>query len=666
LLLFLFPIFSFQCFSQESEAREIWTEGIAFMKAGDYMQGIERMDEYLNFFPASAFAYSNRGVCHFNMGDEEHGCFDWQQAMAIGFKGKKKAYEYFCSKPDKVALLQKYFYKDMKLDPENGYRPQYTRADSLRGSLRPERSCYDVYYYDLTVRIHPRSRSVTGYNEIYFKGVTESSEIQIDLFENMFIDKISLDGTVLKYHREFNAIFIEMPGNIVKDEDYRIRVEYSGLPRKAPNPPWEGGFIWRHDKKFNWWVGVACEHLGASSWWPTKDHLSDRPDSMGLHIEVPEKYQAVSNGQHRSTEILGDGYARFNWHVGYPINNYNATFYMGRFAEFTDTILWKDSILIARYHVLPYNLRKAKEHFRQVNDVVRFYNDAFGPFPFWNDNFRMVESPYEGMEHQTAIAYGNAYSVKKNSSGYLNTLFDYIIVHEAAHEWWGNAVAADDMADIWLHEGFATYSEYLFLEHMLGYDAAMKELQHHLSSIVNIWPMVHNRGVNEDAFASNDVYTKGAAMLQSLRSSLDNDSLFRSILYDFNMIYRDSICNTEVFVEFFNERSEKDFSAFFDKYLYETSLPVLSYSYERVGTGLKLRYRWSGVGDGFEMPYSLKLIPGGESVRLVASTVEKEVVFEETESFRFYNQWYFPDGCPRNGLTYYATSLSKPFCFLQQ
>jgi len=450
-----------------------------------------------------------------------------------------------------------------------------------------------------------------------------------------------------------------LPDTIVPGKNYKITIEYEGRPASAPNPPWDGGFVWSRDKRMNRWIGVACEQFGASSWWPNKDHLTEKPDSMAINIEVPEKYNAISNGRLRNIVKVNKDYLRYEWFVDYPINNYNVTFYMGKYVEFTDTLKYSDKDLIMRYNVLPYHLDKAKEHFKQANDVISYYNEAFGPFPFWKDNFRMVESPYEGMEHQTAIAYGNNFNNEKNSKEYINRKFDYIIVHEAAHEWWGNAVTAGDMADIWLHEGFATYSEMLFIEHIIGHNAYIEEIHNYMSYIYNVWPLVQNRDVNENSFASNDVYTKGAILLHSLRATLDNDSLFKKMMYDFNLDNRFKVITTDDFIHFVNSYTGLNFTPLFDKYLYDTKIPVLSYSYKRDSNNLILKYKWIDVEDGFVMPFSIETIEGKNDIRLVGKTEEQEIVLDDTKSFVFFNYLKSAKNCPHNGLTYYWTRCTN-------
>ena len=655
-LLILVPVCALTGAKSQTDAASVWNDGIEFMQKKDFLRGMEKMNEYLlNNFPDSKVAYYNRGVCKFNLADQQGACLDWTEAQRLGQKMNKKAYEFLCDSTFKEKELKKEFYPHDQLYPKLGYRPKYTRADTLRGALRPERTCFDVYFYDLTVRIFPAAKTIAGENEIWFHGVHESKEIQLDLFSNYAIRQVAMDGKELKYRREYNAIFITIPGKVEPGKDYKLTVAYSGKPRSAPNPPWDGGFVWSHDKHLHRWDGVACEQLGASSWWPVKDHLSDRPDSMAINIEVPSRYGVVCNGRLRGTEKEDHNYTQYKWFVDYPINSYNVTFYMGKYVQFTDTIPLHDTFLIAKYNVLPWHLKKAKEQFKQARKVVAFYSDAYGPYPFRNDNFGMVESPYEGMEHQNAIAYGDAFSNKKNSMTYLNKSFDYIIVHEAAHEWWGNSVTASDMADIWIHEGFATYSEMLFLEYELGYDKSIAELNNGMQYIFNFWPVVQNRDVNENSFASNDCYFKGAALLEALRATMNNDTLFKSMLHDFQLAYRDSTVTTNDFINYVTQYSGHDYSPLFAVFLYQTKLPTLTYSYTRKDDDMVLHYRWTNVGKGFEMPFAIRLLDSKESLRLLGTDQEQEIVLHNASSFAFYNYMHSTEGIPHNGLTYYWT-----------
>jgi aminopeptidase N len=293
----------------------------------------------------------------------------------------------------------------------------------------------------------------------------------------------------------------------------------------------------------------------------------------------------------------------------------------------------------------------------QTRDVVGFYDKAFGPYPFKRDGFGLVESSYEGMEHQSAIAYGNGFE-KNDGTEYRNRIYDYIIVHEAAHEWWGNSVTAADMADIWIHEGFATYAELMFIENRFGKEEYMYELTEKSKYIFNIWPIVQNRNVNENTFASNDVYTKGAMMLHCLRCTINNDSVFFGIIHDFWMKFRYHTVDSYDFIRFVNEYTGTDYTSFFDKYLFDTQLPVLTYVYKHVNDGILLKYRWTGVEDGFTMPFGISN-EKKEGMRLSGTTAWQEITIPESRWFSFYNLYSGYLGCPHNAFTYYRTSCEN-------
>ena len=307
--------------------------------------------------------------------------------------------------------------------------------------------------------------------------------------------------------------------------------------------------------------------------------------------------------------------------------------------------------LMLNYNVLRWNLEKAKEHFQQVKEVLSFYSGAFGEYPFKKDGFGLVESPYEGMEHQTAIAYGNGYT---NQENYRNNQYDYIIVHESAHEWWGNSVTAFDMADIWIHEGFATYAELMFLENALGRDDYLFELNRYAQYILNIWPMVQHRDVNENSFAGNDVYFKGAMMLHCLRCDLNNDSLFFKMIHDFAVQNRYRVVTSNDFVSFVNYYTGKNYKPFFDKFLYDTGHPVLDYTFYSENGDLTVRYKWIHVEQGFSMPFAIEN-DQGETFRLEASTEWRETKLSRSDWFNFFNSWKGYESCPWNSFTWYAT-----------
>lgn len=632
---------------------DIWNEGIASFNDKDFHGVVQKMNQLINIMPQYSYTHYNKGIARLNLGDVKGACEDISKAISLGFEKDTKFYEFMCQPDMKYSLLKKQFYPHDVLFKENGYRPQYSRKDTLRGALRPERTCFDVFFYELTVRIIPKGKKITGQNIIWFDVIEPTTKIQIDLFENYMIKNITWQETVIPFKREFGAIFIEFPKELLPGEKHTITVNYSGNPAIAENPPWQGGFVWKRDKRRNLWAGVACEHLGASSWWPNKDHLTDKPDSMKINIEAPAKYMAVSNGTLTKNISIDKFWNRYEWFVNYPINNYNVTFYMGKFEYFTDSVMLDNEKLLLKYYVLPYNLDKAKEHFKQTHDLLQFYNSIFGQYPFMKDGFGLVESPYEGMEHQTAIAYGHGY---KNTlfDGCADLHYDYIIVHEAAHEWWGNALSAADMADIWIHEGFATYAELLYLEHKCNKDVYLNELNNKIKYILNFWPMVENYHVNENSFAGNDVYNKGAVMLHCLRSTINNDSLFFDIIKNFNLQFRHKPISSDDFIRFVNQRTGEDYHPFFNKYLYDTQLPVLSYKFVSSGDSLIIKYKWTDVETGFKMPFCIRT-NNNIAVKLNGTTEEKETTIMNATWFGFFNEWQDIEGVADNAYTYFRT-----------
>jgi aminopeptidase N len=633
----------------------LWSKGLACFHKQNFHGTIAYMDSLLKIVPDFPDGYYNRGIAKISLGNTAGACADLQMAQKLGTSINKDFIEYQCDPSFVRNIMIKEFYKKEPVYPESGYRPHYTHGDTLRGALRPERTCFDVTFYDLTVRILPKKKMITGNNVIYFSIIQPSQTIQIDLFDMYEVSAITWNNTPLKWHREFNALFIDFPRILQPGEKQHIKISYAGKPVSAPNPPWDGGFVWKHDDKKNLWLGVACEYLGASSWWPTKDHLTDKPDSMQLSLEIPGGYQAVSNGDLRKTQPVDKKYTRFTWFVEYPINNYNVTFYAGKYVAFNDTLIDGKDTLRLEYNVLAENLDTAKRHFKQTREIMSFYNKAFGFYPFARDGFSLVESPYEGMEHQSAIAYGNGYG-KKSEQNYRNNVYDYIIVHEAAHEWWGNSVTAEDMADIWIHEGFATFAEYMFLENRFGKDEYMYQLVNNSRYIFNVWPMVQHRNVNENSFASNDVYNKGAMLLHCLRCNMNNDSLFFSLIRDFCIQHRYQVVTSDDFINFVNKYTSTDYSAFFRKYLYDTALPVLEYSYASEGDELVIRYHWTGVDEGFKMPFGIGL-NNKESIRILAGTSWQETRIPGALWFNFFNLWRGYEGAADNSFTYFDTRM---------
>ncbi|KAB2881505.1 M1 family metallopeptidase [bacterium] len=492
-------------------------------------------------------------------------------------------------------------------------QPQFTRADTLRGMLRPERTSYDVTHYHLDVEIIPDSQFIKGSTTISFKVVDETSRIQIDLFDNMQIDKIAYDNKPLVFTREFNAVFITFPKPLKKNSMQTLVVYFSGKPIVAKHPPWDGGFIWTKDEKGLPWIAVACQGTGASLWWPNKDHQADEPDSMMISVTVPAGLMDISNGSLRKMTVLKDGRSRWDWAVTYPINNYNVTVNVGNFAHFSET--YGDKIpLTLDYYVMPSDLEKAKEQFKQVKPMMSVFEKYFGPYPFKRDGYKLVESPHLGMEHQSAVAYGN-----KFQQGYLGTasspeglLFDFIIIHESAHEWWGNSVTSKDIADMWIHEGFGAYSEAIYIEGLYGYEAGQRYLIGKKQDVKNDKPIIGIYDVNQEG--SGDMYPKGALMLNTLRHAINNDPLWWAIVRGIQETYKHQTIHTDTVVQFVNHKTGTNYSYLFDQYLKYMKIPELDLFMTIKGSTTKLSYRWIADVPDFRMPVKIKTKNGWETI----------------------------------------------------
>ncbi len=499
-----------------------------------------------------------------------------------------------------IALFLVFFYGALSAAAPDTTR-HFTHKDSLRGSLNPARSCYDVNYYHLNIIVDPGAQTVTGIVTIGFTVVKATDSIQVDLFSNYTVMGAILDSNWMYVRRYGNCMFIHFTDTLKPGERHSVDIHYSGSPPIAKKPPWDGGFIWGKDSLDRPWVGVACEGLGASSWWPCKDYLGDKPDSMKISVKVPEGYFCVSNGQLKSIENMYDGYNRFHWLVTYPINTYDVTLNIGKYERIHDTFQSKAGPLALDYFVLDYHIKQAEDYFsKQVKPMLRCFEKYFGPYPFTRDGYGLVETNYWGMEHQGAISYGNHF--KLNSSG-----FDFIIVHESAHEWWGNSLSVNDQAEMWLHESFATYAESLYLECTKDKSTAQDYLNAQRSLIQNRFPLIGPFGVNYYERPDNDIYYKGAWMLHTLRNVIRNDSLWFNILYSFQEKYKYGNIISGDFIKMVNEKTGKNYDAFFDQYLRHDSLPLLSYKAEQHGAVIELAYSWKHTVKNFYMPVDIDI-----------------------------------------------------------
>jgi aminopeptidase N len=482
----------------------------------------------------------------------------------------------------------------------------FTRADSLRGMLTPLRSCYDINYYHLDVRINLEDKSVSGSNEFAFTATQDFTKLQFDLFANLKIEKISYKGKELPYTREFNAIFVTFPGTIKKGSKDRFTVFYGGNPPIAKRPPWDGGFIFKKDKAGNPFVSVACQGLGASVWWPNKDHQSDEVDSMLISIAVPKELDEVSNGRLRSIVDKGDGYRQHNWFVANPINNYTISFYIGKYSHWTDTYNGEKGPLTIDYWALKEDSAKARPHWEaDVKPMLKSFEYWFGPYPWYKDGYKLVQAPHLGMEHQSAVAYGNQFKkgyMGMDLSGTGHGLkWDYITVHESGHEWFANNVTTKDIADMWVHEGFTQYSEVLFTESTQGKKAGSEYMFGISQGIQNRQPITGPYNVNKEG--DQDMYPKGAALVHTIRQLINNDEKFREILRGINSTFYHTTTTSAAVEAYITKKSGLKLDKVFDQYLHYAKPPVLEYKIDN-GT---LSYRWITDVKAFDMPVKVTL-----------------------------------------------------------
>lgn len=482
----------------------------------------------------------------------------------------------------------------------------FTRQDSLRGTNNSYRNWWDVKRYDVFVETDFEEKFLKGQNEIKFK-VTEEVEnqmLQIDLQEPMKIDQVFLENEWINpIEREGNVYFISIDKKLKKDSIYHLKISFSGHPKIAVNPPWDGGWMFSKDAKDRPWMTVSCQGLGASVWYPNKDFQGDEPDDgASLTIQTAENLMAVANGRLFST-VSDESSKSFQWMVENPINNYNLVPYIGNYQEIKDVYQGENGALDLSYWVLDYNVKKAKNHFEQTKSMLEAFEYWMGPYPFYKDGFKVVETPHLGMEHQSAIAYGNGFE-----NGYLGDdlsksgwglKWDFILIHESAHEWFGNSITTEDVADMWVHEAFTSYAETLYTEYFFGKKAASEYVIGTRWKILNDRPVIGLYGVNREG--STDMYFKGANMVHTLRQWLNDDELFREILRGLNQEFYHKIVTSEEIENYLEKKTNLQLKTFFDQYLRSTLVPVFEFKWEDDD----LIYRWNGVVEGFNMPVKI-------------------------------------------------------------
>ncbi|WP_417875891.1 M1 family metallopeptidase [Winogradskyella sediminis] len=480
----------------------------------------------------------------------------------------------------------------------------FTKQDTLRGSITPERAWWDLTYYHLDITVQPDQKFISGKNTIQYTVLQPHQVLQIDLQNPMVITKVLQDGKALKVTHEGNAHFITLKSTQNSGDINTIEVYYEGHPREAKRAPWDGGFSWKKDKNGKHFIATSCQGLGASVWWPNKDHMYDEVDSMDISVTIPKGLMNVSNGKLKQIES-NDKTITTHWTVKNPINNYGVNVNIGDYVNFSEVYKGEKGPLDLDYWVLSYNLEKAKIHFKDAPKMMKAFEHWFGPYPFYEDSFKLVEVPYLGMEHQSSVTYGNHYK-----QGYLgNDLsgtgwglkFDFIIIHEAGHEWFANNITNKDIADMWIHEGFTSYSENLFLDYYYGKGASAEYVIGTRRNIQNDRPLIGVYNVNHEG--SSDMYYKGANMLHTLRQLVDDDDKWRQILRGLNSEFYHETVTTEQIEDYLSNHTAMDLAPFFNQYLRTTKIPTLEYQLENG----ELKFRYINIVDGFAMPIQVEI-----------------------------------------------------------
>ncbi len=485
----------------------------------------------------------------------------------------------------------------------------FTHADTLRGANTPQRSWWDVTFYDLHVTVHPADSTIAGYTGITYRVLRPAQEMQIDLQVPLTVDSMLQDGRRIAYRRDGNAFFATLTTPLRAGDRRTITVYYHGAPVAAKRPPWDGGLIWAQDSAGHTWIATANEGTGASVWWPNKDYLADEPDSQRVAITVPNPLFDVSNGRLRSVTPHPDSTTTYEWFVTSPINNYDVAINAGAYAHFTTIYAGESGPLTMDFWPLASHLETAERQFTQAQTMMKCFESWFGPYPWYADGYKLVEAPHLGMEHQTAVAYGNHYQ-----NGYLGRdlshtglglLWDFIVVHESAHEWFGNNISMQDQADMWVHESFANYSENLYTECLAGREAGAQYAIGTRRNIRNDRPIVGAYGVNDEG--SGDMYYKGGNMLHTIRQIIGDDAKWRAILRGLNQTFWHQTVTGQQVQDYISRQAGIDLGKVFQQYLTTTQVPALEYAI----ADSTLSYRWTHVVTGFDMPVKVTATDSG-------------------------------------------------------
>ena len=480
----------------------------------------------------------------------------------------------------------------------------FTKTDTLRGTITPERIWWDLNYYDLDVTVDPAKKYISGKNTIRYTVLENNQVLQVDLQPPLKITKVTQKGKKLKFTSATNAHFIKLKQKQQKGAVNEIVVHYEGNPKEAVNAPWDGGFSWSKDENGKPFVATSCQGLGASVWWPNKDHMYDEVDSMRISVTNPKGLSNISNGRLEKIEEHANTVTS-HWVVKNPINNYGVNVNIGDYVHFSEVYNGEKGPLTMDYYVLSDNLEKAKVHFKDAPKMMKAFEHWFGPYPFYEDGYKLVEAPYLGMEHQSSVTYGNKYKQGYMGNDFSGSgwglKFDYLIIHESGHEWFANNITNKDIADMWIHESFTTYSESIFLDYYYGTQAANEYVIGLRRNIANDIPIIGNYDVNDEG--SGDMYFKGANMIHTIRQLVDNDEKWRRILRGLNKDFYHSIVTTEQIEGYLSHQSGIDLTTFFNQYLRDVRIPTLEYKIE----SNKLQYRYTNIVDGFAMPVKVKI-----------------------------------------------------------
>ena len=477
-------------------------------------------------------------------------------------------------------------------DPEANERQ---RKRQLRGEYGRYRANNDLTYYHLDIRVSPETKTIRGKVTVGFRMLSDDNRIQLDLNSDLSVDKIVLDSAELPFEREFNAVFIDNPDGFKVGKEYSLDFHYSGAPKSSGR---FGGISFDEDPAGRPWIYTACEGPGSSYWWPSKDQWRDEVESMDISVAVPNGLTDVSNGRYMGKKDLGDGYTRWKWHVHYPINSYNVSINVAAYEHFSDRL----GELTLDYYALPEDLDRAKKQFAQAKPMMEAFQHYFGEYPFVKDGYKLVQVPYSGMEHQSAVTYGNGFTNGYHGKDWtgvgVSMKFDFIIIHESGHEWFGNAVTASDVCDMWIHEGWTTYLECMYVEKLFGYSDALKYINGYQGKVSNRRPIITDRGKHQGP--PGDQYFKGALFLHTLRNVLRDDDKWWALVREVYDTFKYQSIETDDILKLFNKRFGMDLQPVFDQYLRHAQLPLLELIFDDAKHSVS--YRWKTDVPGFDMP----------------------------------------------------------------